>query len=134
VAVVVDTDVVSFLYKHDNRSAFYLPHLSRELPIISFMSLAELERWTLASNWGPRKRQHLMKYLRRYVVHSVSALLCRKWAEVIDGARRKGRPIATSDAWIAATAILLDAPLLTHNASDFDSVPELTLISENRSL
>jgi len=52
VAVVVDTDVVSFLYKQDDRSAFYLPYLVNQLPIISFMTLAELERWTLAANWG----------------------------------------------------------------------------------
>ena len=84
-AVVVDTDVVSFLYKQDDRSAFYLPYLSNQLPIISFMTLAELERWTLAANWGERKRQHLMKYLRRYTVYPVSALPCRKWAEGIDG-------------------------------------------------
>lgn len=119
-AVLVDTDVVSFLYKQDDRGTFYLPYLSNQLPIISFMTLAELERWTLAGNWGERKRQHLMRYLRRYTVHPVSALLCRKRAEVIDGARRRGRPIATSDAWIAATAILLDVALLTHNASDFE--------------
>jgi len=71
VAVVVDTDVVSFLYKQDNRGAFYLPYLSNQLPIISFMTLAELERWTLAADWGERKRQHLMKYLRRYTVYPV---------------------------------------------------------------
>jgi len=75
VAVVVDTDVVSFLYKQDDRGAFYLPYLSNQLPIISFMTLAELERWTLAANWGERKRQHLMKYMRRYVVYPVSVLL-----------------------------------------------------------
>lgn len=128
-AVVVDTDVLSFLNKQDDRGMFYLPYLANQLPIISFMTLAELERWTLAGNWGDRKRQHLMKYLRRYTVHPVSALLCRKWAEVIDGARRRGRPMATSDAWIAATAILLDVTLLTYNASDFEDQPGLKVIS-----
>jgi predicted nucleic acid-binding protein len=44
-----------------------------------------------------------------------------------DGA---GRPIATSDAWIAATATLLDVPLLTHNAGDFESEPGLNVISQ----
>ena len=129
-AVVVDTDVISFLYKQDDRSAFYLPYLSNQLPIISFMSLAELERWTFAAAWGPRRRQHLMKYLRRYAVYPVSGLLCRKWAEVVDGARRRGRPIATSDAWIASTAMLPDVPLLIHNVADFESVPDLTLVSQ----
>jgi predicted nucleic acid-binding protein len=130
VAVVVDTDVVSFLYKQDDRGAFYLPYLANQLPTISFMTLAELERWTLAANWGELKRQHLMKYLRRYTVYPVSALLCRKWAEVVDGAQRRGRPIATSDAWIAASAMLLDVPLLTHNAGDFESEAGLNMISQ----
>ncbi|HMJ26119.1 MAG TPA: PIN domain-containing protein [Pyrinomonadaceae bacterium] len=129
-AVVVDTDVVSFLYKQDDRGAFYPPYLANQLPIISLMTLAEMERWTLAANWGELKRQHLMKHLRRYTVYPVSALLCRKWAEVVDGARRRGRSIATSDAWIAASAMLLDVPLLTHNAGDFESEPGLNMISQ----
>ena len=45
-AVVVDTDVVSFLYKRDTRAALYRPHLDGQLPIISFMTLAELMKWT----------------------------------------------------------------------------------------
>jgi len=94
------------------------------------LTLAELERWTLAADLGERKRQHLMKYMRRYTVYPVSALLCRKWAEVVDAARRRGRPIGTSDAWIATTATLLDVPLLTHNAGDFESEPALTVISQ----
>lgn len=129
-AVVVDTDVVSFLYKQDDRSAYYLPHLADQLPVISFMTLAELERWTLAANWGSRRRAHLMQYLKRYTIHPSSSLLCRKWAVVIDGARRAGRPIATSDAWVAATALLLDIPLLTHNATDFNANADLKLVSQ----
>lgn len=131
-AVVVDTDVVSFFYKQDDRSEFYLPYLSHELPIISFMTLAELERWALSANWGQRRRSHLMTYLRRYAIYPSSALLCRKWAEVIDGARRRGKPIATSDAWIAATAVLLDVPLITHNGSDFAAVADLILVSQTQ--
>ena len=54
-AVVVDTDVVSYLFKSDTRASLYRPHLDGQLPIISFMSLAELERWTLARGWGARR-------------------------------------------------------------------------------
>jgi predicted nucleic acid-binding protein len=43
-------------------------------------------------------------------------------------ARRNGRRIETADAWIAATALLLDAPLLTHNKADYLGVPGLRLI------
>jgi len=45
-------------------------------------------------------------------------------------ARRSGRPIATADAWNAATALLLGLPLVTHNRSHFAHVAGLTIISE----
>ena len=88
-AVVVDTDVVSFLYKRDTRAMLYRPHLDGQLPIISFMTLAELEQWTAVRNWGPRRRQELLNYLRRYKVEHSSPELCRRWAEVSDGAPRR---------------------------------------------
>ena len=56
--------------------------------------------------------------------------LCRRWAEVIDDGRRRRRPVATADAWVAATALFLDMPLVTNNESHFSSVPGLTVISE----
>ena len=58
--------------------------------------------------------------------------LCCKWAEVMVAARAAGRRIETADAWIAATALLYDAPLVTHNGSDFLGVPGLTLISHGQ--
>jgi hypothetical protein len=68
VAVVLDTDIVSYLYKRDTRAELYRQHLNDPPFIISFMSLAELRRWTLGRNWGDRRRQELEKYLSRYLV------------------------------------------------------------------
>jgi predicted nucleic acid-binding protein len=45
-------------------------------------------------------------------------------------ARRAGRRPETADAWIAATALLYDAPLITHNAGDYLGVPGLRVITE----
>jgi predicted nucleic acid-binding protein len=36
--------------------------------------------------------------------------------------------IETADAWIAATALLYDCPLLTNNRSDYLGVPGLKII------
>jgi hypothetical protein len=55
--------------------------------------------------------------------------LCRKWAEVMVGAQAVGRRIECADAWIAATAVLYQAPLITHNKSDYLGVPGLRIIS-----
>jgi tRNA(fMet)-specific endonuclease VapC len=129
-AVVVDTDVVSYLFKRDTRADLYRPHLDGQLPIISFMSLAELERWTLARSWGAGRRQDLLNYLRRYLIEPSSPELCRRWAEATDSARRAGKPIMTADAWVAATALAYDVPLITNNPSDFTGVVGLTVVSE----
>jgi tRNA(fMet)-specific endonuclease VapC len=129
-ALVVDTDVASFLFKKDTRATLYAPHLSGHMLIISFQTLAELDLWALSAGWGARRIQQLEYYLRRYIVEDSSPSLCRRWAEIIDDARRRGRPIATADAWVAATAIFLDVPLVTNNESHFSSLPGLTVISE----
>lgn len=37
-SVVIDTDVVSYLFKRDTRGELYKPHLDGKLGILSFMS------------------------------------------------------------------------------------------------
>jgi predicted nucleic acid-binding protein len=41
------------------------------------------------------------------------------WAEVTVAARARGYRIECADAWIAATALRHDVPLVTHNRGDF---------------
>jgi tRNA(fMet)-specific endonuclease VapC len=41
-----------------------------------------------------------------------------------------GDALKTADAWIAATAVLYDAPLITHNVSDYLGVPGLKLVAD----
>ena len=129
-AVVLDTDVVSYLYKRDTRADLYLPHLDDPPFIISFMSLAELRRWTLERSWGDRRRQELEDYLSRYLVIHSEDELCNHWARATDTARSNGRPIASADAWLAATALFLGVPLITHNGRHYAGVDGLQVISE----
>jgi hypothetical protein len=49
-SVVVDADVLSFLFKCDSRAEWYRPHLTGKLLVLSFMTVAELDRWALARN------------------------------------------------------------------------------------
>lgn len=131
-SLVVDTDVVSFLFKQDTRADLYRPHLNSEMLVISFMTLAELEQWTIMARWGTKRRNDLLNYLRRYLVEPSSPQLCRLWAEVMDSGRRKGRPISVADAWIAATALHYNVPLVTNNRDDYAGVDGLKVISEQR--
>lgn len=128
--VVVDTDVLSFLYKRDTRAQLYEPHLNDPPFIVSFMSLAELRRWTLERNWGERRRQELQDYLTRYLILHSDDLMCDRWAQAMNSARLRGLPIGPADASVAATALHLDMPLVTHNGSHYSGIEGLRVISE----
>jgi tRNA(fMet)-specific endonuclease VapC len=130
VPAVVDTDVLSFLYKRDSRARLYERHLNDPPFIVSFMSVAELRRWGLERNWSESRRQELENYLTRYLVLHSDDLMCDRWAHAMHNARLHGRTIGPADAWIAATALLLDIPLVTHNRAHYEGITELRVISE----
>jgi len=128
-SAVLDTDVVSFLFKGDDRAELYRPHLIGKLLVISFMTLAELDRWALARNWGEARRARMEQHLRNFVVYPFHRDLCIKWAEVTVQRNRIGRPISCADAWIGATALFQDIPLISHNGSHFQDIEGLKVIT-----
>jgi predicted nucleic acid-binding protein len=123
--IVLDTDVVSLLFKADTRAQIYLPQLQDRQWFNSFMTEAELEQWALLANWSEKRVVWLRLFLSRFVVVPSSHDLVLKWAGAMVAARRNGRRIETADAWIAATALLYNAPLLTHNKADYLGIPGL---------
>lgn len=127
-AAVIDTDVVSMLFKGDTRALAFRGHITGRLLGISFMTLAELERWPLERAWGSGRRLELARHIARYTVLPASRELCRKWAEVSFEAKRRGNPIQTADAWIAASALFYQVPLITHNRDDYSMVSGLSLL------
>ncbi|HEY0097434.1 MAG TPA: type II toxin-antitoxin system VapC family toxin [Pyrinomonadaceae bacterium] len=128
--VVVDTDVVSFIFKGDTRGSLYRPHLDGRLAIIAAQTRAELELWTLLRKWGERRRTAMRTYLKNFVFAEADETICLRWAEVQENAQRRGRPISCADGWIAATALAYAVPLVTHNPDDFKNVSGLTILTE----
>lgn len=129
-ACVVDTDVISYLFKDADEAELYRPHLTDRLLMVSFMSVAELDRWVLHNSWGAARIGRLNAYLSQFAMYRANRTLCRMWAEVVDAEQRKGRIINTADAWVAATAIANNIPLISHNRKHFERVDRLVLISE----
>jgi tRNA(fMet)-specific endonuclease VapC len=128
---VIDTDVWSYLYKGRSEAKLYEPHLFGNILVISFQPQAELLRGALAANWGSSRRRHLESRMQKYVIEPSSYELSLCWAAAMDSAKRNGRPIGSADAWVAATALHLDVPLISHNRSHFIGVDGLTIISES---
>jgi tRNA(fMet)-specific endonuclease VapC len=127
---VVDTDVVSFLFKSEPVSQLYRKHLADNILIISFMTLAEIRLGMLAAGWGARRIALMEAFLEQFVLYTCDSELYDAWAYVTHSERARGRVINPQDAWIAATAIRYGIPLITHNRKHFEGVAGLTVISE----
>ena len=97
--------------------------------IVSFMTLAEMRQGALDANWGQRKRDLLEAYLADFSVLNSDNLLCSTWAQVRNESVRKGRQISAADAWIAASAVVLSAPLVINNPTDYGLLGSLQLVS-----
>jgi predicted nucleic acid-binding protein len=76
-SVVVDTDVVSFIFKNHPIGSEYDADLAGRNLIISFMTLAELDRWAIQSKWGDARRNWLRLYLEPFVILPFNRTLAR---------------------------------------------------------
>ena len=128
--VLVDTNIVSYLYKQDTRGALYAPHLHGHEAAISLMTVAELLQWAAFRNWGlPRVQQLEATITTTYTILPSDVDTCRWWASVRAHRFARGLPISPQDAWVAATALQYGIALVTHYPDDFDQIPNLTLIT-----
>ena len=124
--ILVDTSVVSYLFKGHSLAPLYREHMKGRLLAISFMTLAELYRWPFERGWGEARIHALLAHLGAYVVLPPDERMTWAWARIMC---KKGLPIAVGDGWIAATAIRHGLPLLTHNVRNFQHVDGLRVIT-----
>jgi tRNA(fMet)-specific endonuclease VapC len=125
--LLLDTNIVSFFMKGNPLVARYRPRLQGYPLAISFMTVAELYEGAYRAKWGRQRLTQLEATLGRYTVIPSSTELSQRWGEV--RFQRRRQPISAEDAWIAATALAYDCPLVTHNPGDFRNIPGLQLIT-----
>jgi tRNA(fMet)-specific endonuclease VapC len=129
--VLLDTNIVSYLLKGDTRAAAYAPHLLNQELAISMMTVAELFQWAGMRNWGSIRIQQLEAMLQNYTTLPCDVETSRYWAKIRVERHNSGHPISPQDAWIAASALRYNLPLITHNSADFHNISGLTIITEN---
>ncbi|MBA3532262.1 MAG: type II toxin-antitoxin system VapC family toxin [Ardenticatenales bacterium] len=127
--VLLDTNVVSYLFKGDTRSAAYASLLQSHRLAISFMTVAELFEWAITRKWGQTRLMRLEQTLATYIIIPADVELCRHWGGLRAQLQAAGRTIAPQDAWIGATALRHQLPLITHNPSDFQHIVGLEVRS-----
>jgi len=127
--IVVDTDVASYILNWHSLAQRYADALRGSELILSFMTIAELRMGAISAGWGGRRRLLLEQFMQRFELVYADNDLCTVWARIRADARAAGRALSPQDAWIAATALALGAPLATNNRRDFEHVRKLRLLS-----
>jgi len=126
---VVDTDVVSYLFKNHSLAPAYQAILAGRPLAVSLITLAEIEYGMEAKNWGAARRDLMRRFLTRFTLLLPDVETARAWARIKSGCEKRGRPITFADAWIAAAALQLNVLLVTHNSSDYRAVEKLTILT-----
>lgn len=132
--VLVDTNVISYVFKGDTRAEPYRILLEPHDWFVCFVTKAELSCWASERNWGHRRKFELDHFLAercRVVPHSDA--LTERYVEVRHQTKRAGLKIDYGDSWIAAAALLLDIPLVTHNRKHFEHLANLEVLSVDSS-
>ena len=125
--IVLDTSVVSLIFNRDSRAEYYKEQIRGETCVISFQTLEEAKFGAYKGGWGDRRKNELERHLQQFEVIWATAELVERCARLRSESEKAGRALATADAWIAATAVLLECPLVSHDR-DFSDIPGLTLI------
>jgi len=96
-------------------------------PIVSVVSLGELKSIALRNNWGQKRLDLLDKFVKQFLIADINiATIIDKYAEIDAFSQGKlaskllkesARNMGKNDLWIAASASVLKATLLT---SDHD--------------
>lgn len=129
--VVLDTNIVSYIFNHDARARYYEEQTRGSDLAISFQTLEELLFGARSGGWGQRRLNELLRHLERYEVIWPDPEMVERCAILRGERRARGRTLDTADAWIAATALTLGCPLASHDR-DFSDVPGLEVIRAPR--
>lgn len=127
--VLVDTDVFSFIFRGDPHAERYRPHVEGNLAALSFQTVAELFQGALQAGWGERRRNQLREEIQRYAVIPFNMEMVEHWARLRSSGRAAGREVDVADAWVAATALWAQCPIVTHNRRDFEGIDGLSIIT-----
>ena len=130
--VVVDTNVfgADLVRQGAPLATLYRPLLEGRSFVLSFQTVAELRFGALRQGWGTRRLDRLDERVARAHVVWVGPELLDEYVHLRVRCEQGGHALAQShhdaDRWIAATAIRLGIPLVSHD-SVFTAAPGLTL-------
>ena len=132
--VVVDTMMISWLFDdRPNSVADRYRTLFDATPVLlAFQTVMELRYGALRAGWGEPRRRRLERRLVDLTVVQPDDEMIRVCAELPQNCRQIGHPLRSKihdgDRWIAAAAIRLGLPRVSHDGV-FKAAPRLVLLT-----
>jgi tRNA(fMet)-specific endonuclease VapC len=123
---LVDTDVCSGYLKGDTRVHSRFVQYGGRLHV-SAVTAGQLYTWALIAGPGSNRMQRLLDLLRETTFLDVNRAVSEKFGELRAAQIRQGHPAPDADLLIAATAMLHNLTVVTHNQKHFAHVPGLSL-------
>ena len=130
---IFDTNILlGFIRKHPSVITFrdtYRPFSNENTAILSIVSVGEIKSIALRNNWGENKWRQLYELMSLFVIADINAAdVVDMYAEIdtFSYGKLKGKQLSTTarkmgknDLWIAATATITNAILVTTD-NDFE--------------
>jgi tRNA(fMet)-specific endonuclease VapC len=127
VSFLIDTDICSAYLKGDHRVwQRFMQHGDRLS--VSAITAGELFTWALRAKVSPKRLEALTDLLDDMIILDVTTSVARKFGEMRTALLDIGQGTPEMDLLIAATAVVHNQTLVTHNVQDFESLPGLTVV------
>ena len=125
--LLIDTNIYSYAMRGDAEIIKVLQHV-QQISICA-VSIGELLSGFKAGARENKNREELEAFLDspRVQLHSINEDTAEFYAEILDGLRKRGKPIPTNDIWIAAVALQHGLKLYSKD-QHFKFVPGLVLV------
>jgi predicted nucleic acid-binding protein len=94
--------------RDDDEAVYYRDEIDGLRAVISFQTREEVLFGAIRAGWGPQRMNALQQHLQGYELVTSSLEMVEISARLRYERERVGRKLNTADAWIAATAIMLD--------------------------
>jgi tRNA(fMet)-specific endonuclease VapC len=134
---LLDTNILLIYMRNDPLTAKidhqFDPLTYPNRPLVSVVSLGEIHSLALRNQWGEKRMDLLDRFLKKFLIADINVeTIIHRYAEIDAYSQGKltGKPLSMSarnmgknDLWIAATASVLSATLLTLD-HDFDHLKD----------
>lgn len=123
---LLDTDTISAYLKND-------PNVGRKVMLhfgglhVSVISVGELLTWALKAKAPASRLQGVRDFLSAAIIENVDLTIAEKFGEIRAALLDQGIVVGEMDLLNASIALARPLTLVTHNTSDYSSIPGLIL-------